>query len=134
MEPHACLDPEDLEFVVAGIVANAPESPEKEHVGRVMTYYQGKVNPKVVVDNVRRVRSQLLPKMLAGHTADCAMDGCPSIPSCQSSSREVLMLKKRLGVTTLALQKIKTEWLPGRQRLSSCDPFTVADTALKVIK
>jgi hypothetical protein len=46
-----------------------------------------------------------------------------------------LRLGRRLGLAERALERIAKDWKPGRKvGAESCDPFTVASTALKAIR
>jgi hypothetical protein len=55
VDPHACTDPLDLDQVVARLAAENAFGSTPSLVGAVMRHYQGKCNPKLVVDAIARL-------------------------------------------------------------------------------
>jgi hypothetical protein len=79
-------------------------------------------------------------KEQAGHTSDCKMEGCESVPSCAvrklsevSDLLTELIVSRQLTVALDVLHLIQREWAPETKKKRICDPYTVITAALKKI-
>ncbi len=79
-------------------------------------------------------------KEQCGHTSDCKMEGCQSIPACGFKLRDrvdlainELIVTKQLQAALDVLHLVQREWAPGTKKKRVCDPYTVSTAALQKI-
>lgn len=80
---HAILDPEIVNEYAREEVERNPTGHETDLLKSVMVRLRGHGNPKAVINAIRERQAGRTRQMLAGHTRDCTMEGCESVPMCR---------------------------------------------------
>jgi len=75
-------------------------------------------------------------KEQCGHSSDCKMEGCESVPICQLTAniRESvndLISVRQIQVLLDAVQQVQRDWAPETKKKRICDPYTIMTAALK---